>query len=131
MSRNFSTPSKRNGANVKTQHEMFWTKKEWMNDTSRAAQVRMMSAFVVNDVVRWKHDMLHSRIEPIHVPIKPVLDTIYEFGLLEPAGKPMDRIEGIVNRLAQEAIHETSYEQSDQLIEVAYHLNAQRSILTL
>lgn len=124
------SPSLRRNANSQSKHEMFWTRRDWMEGSGRASNVRMLGVFVI-PLVRWKHDILHNRIEPIQVPSKPVLDTIYEFGLIEPAGKPMDRIAGIVERLAQEAIYETSYEQSDQLMEVAYHLSAQRAIITL
>lgn len=123
------TPRERNGAHYRTTHEAFWTKRQWIEDSKMSSRVRNLSAFALHDVDRWRHDFIHSRIDPLTPPEQPTLRTIYEVGQQEPAGPQLERLGSIAVNLAAISEGEPSYRRADQLLEVAMHLLAQKAIL--
>lgn len=143
-----TTPRDRPQAFEISDHHMFWKAKEWKHGGYQARRIREFGAFIL-PTIRWKHDMLHEVVEPISVPAKNICDTVYEIasetplvppmetpeGMMTPMERidnmmtPMERLDSIITDITKEASSEHRHHRSDELLRVAFHLIAQRSIL--
>lgn len=122
------TPSKRPGAFETNDHHMFWKAKDYRTFTKESNRLRNYGAFII-PVVRWKHDMLHQRVQPLIVPERRVCNTVYEIALETQNPVQLQRISMIAAQVALDASFEPRPERADQLMEVALHLQGQKGII--
>lgn len=124
------TPYQRLHANRETRHHLLFEKPVW-TATPMAKQVRELGSYVVG-VRRAPHDYLHQTITPPQVPVRPVLDAMFEIGR-EYAGwqNDQDRIDRMMDTFAGFAQATRSPEQADHMLGIMTSIEAQMAVVGL
>lgn len=121
------TPFQRAHRASETRHHLFFEKPEW-NATEASKRVRELGSFVIG-IRRAPHDYLHRTMDSVAVPVKPVLDAVYELGR-EYVGhqNDSDRLERILDGMTGYAKSVRSPEQADGMWSLATTISAQLAI---
>lgn len=120
----------RQHAKKETRHHLLFEKPQWTADPA-AKRVRELGSYVIG-ARRDTHDYLHSVIQPVFVPVRPVLDAMMEIGR-EYVGWQNDatRIESILDTMAGYAIGTHSPQQAHDMTSIMTSINAQMSVIDL